>query len=224
MINPYTSPTIPSDDEALRGSVPAPQWLHLLLWSVLSLIFVATYQRGLGASSPGDQLLRQVAQWGFAMTSAAAITGLYVLGTGARSKQVFRQPGHWMLLIAGGTSIVLVVFSLLLRSAGPLLGGLMTVVAFLFYLGAGWANRGVWRLMFLMGAGICIVDFFHLFSFPGPEPNVRYSFGTVAQPSLHLVMVVVACAKPRDHDWLHWLGVLIYIAGLAASVLGFASL
>lgn len=87
--------------------------------------------------------------------------------------------------------------------------------------GAVW-NRGIWRLLFLIGAMMSVVDALNIVTFPGPSATIRYSFSTYAQPLLNLAMVVVASLASEDtRDWVHWLGVLVYCMAIGGAVLGF---
>ena len=226
MSNPYAPPSTPQETDRRDESVPPPQLVHVLIWVVLSTVLIVTFQVGLGGSSRGGQLTSRLAEWGFAISSAASLTGIYVLRSTRRSP-VFRQPGHWMLLMSAGAAISLVVFLGLSRvSSSPVrfLASIMSIVPLLLHGYAAWSNRGIWRLLFALGSAIYLIDMLHLVTFPGPNPAVRYSFATVAQPLLSLVMVSLASTRPRDHDWLHWLGVLVYISGLISSIVGVLSL
>ena len=247
MTNPYSSPI---EDVSLPSvqRIPGPGLMHALQWLGLTAatyaMFYAVDPNFLDSMSGGG-LYRYAVLYGL-FAGTACLVGLFALWRAGDSwRNMVTAPGHWLVLLLGSVSVFATLIGFFQTSSlgdappdfftqnywlyrawnlvFPLTVG---VTALLVQTLASRQQKGIWRLLFAIGAFLTLVDLFPslgITAWPTRTVNgatVSVSLSSYGQTILGIVMVLAASFADPDRerrDWVHWLGILVTLLGVISA-------
>jgi hypothetical protein len=222
-------------DESTEGRTPPLRIHHILIATTATAVFLSitrTLERHdvFGFTS----FIRSNLGVLYAVCTSLALTGIG-LGFYWRTKGVrfFNQPGHWLLVkqSLGGWILLVAAYSVATTSLGIGLhpGNVVGVFSFGTALAgtgicffAAWriADSAWWRALFaiegLIGIGIFIWP--HLLWFSPIVFGITQLGMRVLLLALLFAVAITDRKSRRERDWLHWLGVFIYITIYVAAI------
>ena len=242
MSNPYAATFAPANsDQEATTTVPRLGISHLFLWLTLTAILLAVSSN---FTAPDLGSLYTLISATSAVMSATSITGLWVLFRARPSLATMMcLPGHWIVFCQAIVGIAVAIMMCvngqgwstppdwatsyywtyrLWEMTLPMLVGGLAVATYAY---AAYRNDGAWRLLFGIGALLAFSEFIipiGVSFFPTANPTVSFSLASYGNFLLCLAMIVVACfAEHRGprRDWVHWLGIVCLMMGIAFNIL-----
>lgn len=205
---------------------PTPERLsiaHLFLWTTMSAALLG-FDRALGLWGPRDssrEIFGQVMAFCYAPLFGAGATAVVLaIWRRLRGGPSFpRQPGHWLLMVSGLSSIT----SLCLRALFAAVTterwwpvDFLVVRFFALFVGlvvlvtAARSVSGYWRVPFWIGVGSALLSLLGSVFFVVDEFWLVRNFDTFLY-ALLTVCVLTCCAidlaKHTPRDYLHWAGI-----------------
>lgn len=231
----------PEHPDASTGT-PRISIVHIMLWTAISAIYVSLLRWIYAQQEWPEDIIAMQRASGIvnAIIVGAAITGTIVLIQARviwRRTQLLSHPGHWLLVIQSFFAMlslgVYSLFTLLLKqiTSSPyqnlfvMMYGLSFLAMTVAYLLAAWRTQASrWKAVFL---GICLVGALqsvtYLVWIPLSSHFVTYlrwaGFIRLAVVVWMVAIAIWEITQSQRRDWLHWLGVVTYLASVFVTFL-----
>ncbi len=203
--------------------VPSLSIFHLMLWTFCSALYMALMRVILSMNTTPEQYVALQQTWSVyhgVINGAVLAGGIVLLVWRLKAgPPLARQPGHWLLLVPAGLTVVhLPIYALFaLSSVDGIFSSLASwFQAFISLVGAAayaiavWKSSQLrWKLVFGVLAGWLAlqsaVQIFWVLYWALHWTSILIRLWVV-------VLIVIEWTRGERRDWLHWLGVATYIA------------
>jgi|GEM_PF-3895266 len=203
------------------GSGPPLSIKHLLIFTAVAAVFfaidkAANYWSVYSSNSTGLAVVAGRTNTAIHdMFRAATVTGLIALFLHRDSSgRVLRAPGHWVVMAHAIVGTIWLPTRFFMRSPqwmGAVIG-VLSLVSAIIYVVIACATKGRWRWMFGARAVVRIIhlplQFFGLYLLRIVSPLISLAM---------LVCLVQDTLLGKHRDWVHCLGILTLLVGIATS-------